>query len=47
MHCYKILTAAGVEKIYFKFPYGEHEEEYYELQNEIGVELKEFANVPF
>jgi len=47
MHCYKILTASGVTKIYFKFPYGEHEDEYYELQNEIGVELKEFANVPF
>jgi dCMP deaminase len=47
MNCYKILTAAGIKKIYYKLAYGEHAAEYYELQNEIGVEMKGFANVPF
>ena len=47
MNCYKILTAAGVKEIYYKLAYGEHAPEYYELQNEIGVEMKGFDNVPF
>ena len=47
MNCYKVLTAAGVSKIYYKEEYGQHPDEYYELQNEIGVKMKRFDNVPF
>lgn len=36
IHCYKVLTAAGITKIYYQNSYGDNEK-YYELINEIGV----------
>tara|TARA_B100002019_G_C21180545_1_gene553432 strand:+ start:118 stop:543 length:426 start_codon:yes stop_codon:yes gene_type:complete len=39
IHCYKVLTAAGVKTIFYKERYGNMIGEYYKLRKEIGVPL--------
>ena len=39
IHCYKILTAAGVQTIFYKERYGNMIGEYYALRKEIAIPL--------